>query len=250
MYKLLPKGSGKGYNRPKKGKGARKMLRVEDKYCCSEQELTLLQRRLEVVLRADSNQKSPLGYKVTSVYFDDFQDSKLGDNLAGVSHRNKYRIRIYNDSFDTIKLEVKYKAYNRVAKLSRNISWGEMESLIRGRCIPDPDPKGDSPVTLFNLAIRQEMLRPKVIVEYDRKAFVYPAGNVRITLDRNVRHSRDLEGFLRGNKRAYTPVPQTDRVLEVKYDSFLPDFVAGLLETGNLNQSSYSKYGMSRMTEV
>lgn len=225
------------------------MLRVEDKYCCSEQELTLLQRRLEVVLSPDTNQKSPLGYKVTSVYFDDYRDSKLGDNISGVSHRNKYRLRIYDDSFDTIKLEVKYKAYNRVAKLGRTITYGEMEQLLRGRQIPDSNPGPDNPVTLFNLAIEQDMLRPKVIVEYDRKAFIYPAGNVRITLDRNVRRSRDLEKFLEGNKGIYSPVPGTDRVLEVKYDSFLPDFVAGLLETGNLNQSSYSKYGMSRMME-
>ena len=225
------------------------MLRVEDKFCCSEQELTLIQRRLEVVLAADTNQKSPLGYKVTSVYFDDYQDSKLGDNLSGVSHRNKYRIRIYDDSFDTIKLEVKYKAYNRVAKLSRTISWGQMEALLLGRTIPDPQPSGENPVSLFNLSIRQDLLRPKVIVEYDRKAFVYPAGNVRITLDRNVRHSRDLERFLQGNRCAYSPVPRMDRVLEVKYDSFLPQFVAGLLETVNLNQTSYSKYGMSRMWE-
>lgn len=225
------------------------MLRVEDKFCCSEQELTLIQRRLEVVLAADTNQKSPLGYKVTSVYFDDYRDSKLGDNLSGVSHRNKYRIRIYDGSFDTIKLEVKYKAYNRVAKLGRTISYEEMEALIRGRTIPDPQPSGENPVSLFNLAIRQDLLRPKVIVEYDRKAFIYPAGNVRITLDRNVRHSRDLERFLQGNRCVYSPVPRIDRVLEVKYDSFLPQFVAGLLETGNLNQTSYSKYGMSRMWE-
>lgn len=225
------------------------MLRVEDKYCCSEQELTLLQRRLEVVLASDSHQASPLGYKVTSVYFDDYQDSKLGDNISGVSHRNKYRIRIYNDSFDTIKLEVKYKAYNRVDKLSRTIDYHTMEQLIRGRCVEDPQPGSHNPVTLFNLSIRQELLRPKVIVEYDRKAFVYPAGNVRITLDRNVRRSRDLERFLEGNRGVYNPVPRFDRVLEVKYDSFLPEFIGGLLETGNLNQSSYSKYGMSRMWE-
>ena len=30
-------------------------------------------------------------------------------------------------------------------------------------------------------------LRPKTIVDYTRDAFVFPAGNVRVTLDYNIR---------------------------------------------------------------
>ena len=44
----------------------------------------------------------------------------------------------------------------------------------------------------------------------------------------------------------YTPVDETDRILEVKYDELLPGFIARLLEFGNMNQISYSKYRLGR----
>lgn len=222
------------------------MYRVEDKFACDEQQLALLQARLKTVLRPDNNQFSDDGYKITSVYFDDYYDTHLQDTEDGTRLREKYRIRIYNDSFQTIKLEVKYKRDCRVYKKARNITVSQMKLLLAGQCIPDEHPSMDNTVTLFNLAISTRGLRPKVIVEYDRAAYVFDAGNVRITLDRNLRSSTDFEGFCNGNKAHYNPVPEFDRVLEVKYDEFLPGFLARILETGNMNQTTFSKYRLCR----
>lgn len=222
------------------------MYRVEDKFDCDEGQLVILQARLKSVLLPDKNQVSDDGYKITSVYFDDRSDTHLKDTLDGNRLREKYRIRIYNDSFSTIKLEVKYKRDNRVYKKAKSITTEQMKMLINGECIPDESPSMDSVVTLFNLAIRTRGLTPKVIVEYDRAAYVLDAGNVRITLDRNLRASTDMEGFVNGNSGYYRPVPEQDCVLEVKYDEFLPGFVAGILETGNMNQTTFSKYRLCR----
>ena len=89
------------------------MYRVEDKFVCSERELFFLQKKLKTVLRPDKNQKNDDGYTITSVYFDDYADSHLVDTMDGNRFREKYRIRIYNGSYDTIKLEVKYKKDNK-----------------------------------------------------------------------------------------------------------------------------------------
>lgn len=64
-----------------------------------------------------------------------------------MNRRNKYRIRIYNDSLDVIKLEVKSKRDNRILKRSRTISIAEMKSLINGECIEDSTSEED-PATL------------------------------------------------------------------------------------------------------
>ena len=170
------------------------MYRVEDKYNCSETQLVMLQSRMEAVLWPDSNEGGPEGYSIVSLYFDDLQDSCLQDTEDGVNRRNKYRIRIYNDSLDVIKLEVKTKQDNRIQKQSKTISRAEMESLMRGECIAE-ESSFEDPATLFNLAIKNEGLRPKVIVAYERKAYVFEPGNVRITFDRNVRASRRVEEF-------------------------------------------------------
>lgn len=190
-----------------------KMYRVEDKYLCSEKDLFLLQARLETVLRPDVYQAGAEGYQVTSVYFDDLQDTHLQDTADGNLFREKYRIRIYNGSFKTIKLEVKYKKYNRVLKRSKSITYEQMTELLRGGYIPGEDGSPDDPITLFDLAISKRGLRPKVIVTYERKAYVFDAGNVRITLDRNIRAGNQIDAFIRGEEIDYEGVRDMDRVL-------------------------------------
>ena len=53
------------------------------------------------VLKADSH--STNGYTITSAYFDDLCDSYLRDTIDGNRLRQKYRIRIYNRSFEEQK---------------------------------------------------------------------------------------------------------------------------------------------------
>jgi hypothetical protein len=220
------------------------MYRAEDKYNCSLNELYILQRRLEGVLKADSNESCPDGYSIISLYFDDLRDTCLYDTLDGVEIRDKYRIRIYNNSLDTIKLEVKSKKDSRILKKSKTITREEMDKLIRGECIED-SASVDDPATLFNLAIRTGGLRPKVIVAYERKAYVFGPGNTRITFDRNVRASNRIEDFGSASV-SYDFLKEYENVLEVKYDEFIPGFLLQLLELGNLQQTSYSKYQLCR----
>lgn len=220
------------------------MYRVEDKYCCSETELLALQNRIGAVLRSDSNESGPDGYSIISLYFDDLADSCYQDTLDGHEMRDKYRIRIYNNSLDAIRLEVKQKRDSRIRKRSKIISREEMHMLIDGQCIAD-EASMDDPAALFNIAIRTRGLRPKVIVAYERKAYVFEPGNTRITFDRNVRASDRTELF--GQKSiAYDLIRGQDAVLEVKYDEFIPGFLLQLLELGNMQQSAYSKYQMCR----
>lgn len=226
------------------------MIRVEDKYWCSERDMLLLESRVKAVLRPDP-MAGGRPYRITSLYFDDRNDTCLQASEDGVSHRKKYRIRIYNGNPELIKLEVKYKSYNRVFKRSQTIPRADAEKLMRGECVEDPRESMDNPVTLFNLAIKTDLLLPKIIIDYNRTAYTFTPGNVRITFDRNLRASRDINSFLNGDT-AFTPVKDTDKILEVKYDEFLPGFIARLLEFGNMNQTAYSKYrlGREQMQEV
>lgn len=78
--------------------------------------------------------------------------------------------------------------------------------MVNGRCIEDLEKSIDSPISLLNLVIQRDLLRPSVIVEYDRSAYVYDWGNTRITFDRNVRSSTDFIGFVHGNTCNYHTV--------------------------------------------
>ena len=110
--------------------------------------------------------------------------------------------------------------------------------------------KGVKSLHRMNNAIRMKKLEPVVIVEYDRTAFVYETGNVRITLDRNLRYSTNIDDFMNGKKEQYRVLPEENRVIEVKYDELLPGVIARIIENGNMSQTSFSKYVLCRRMEL
>lgn len=220
------------------------MYRVEDKYFCSEKELFLLQKRVGAILPPDSHESGLNGYSITSLYFDDLLDTCLQDTLDGNEMRCKYRIRIYDDSLERIQLEVKQKKDSRIYKRTARICREEMEKLINGQCITGLASTKET-VALFNIAIRTRGMKPKIIVKYERKAYVFGPGNTRITFDRNIRASNHIENFGKKNT-CYDALRGSDTILEVKYDEFIPDFVLQMLELGNMRQTSYSKYQLCR----
>ena len=121
------------------------MYRVEDKFSCSEAEMFLLKTRLQSVLDTDTNQRNKAGYQITSVYFDDYWDSCLQEAIDGVKERCKYRIRIYDDKFDVIKLEIKYKKSVSTDQGKLTIR-GKVNKIMRNVCVVDvtiTDAQGD-----------------------------------------------------------------------------------------------------------
>ena len=48
---------------------------------------------------------------------------------------------------------------------------------------------------------------------------------------------------------SYDFLRECDKVLEVKYDEFIPDFLVQLLELRNMQQTAYSKYQLCRLAE-
>ncbi len=215
------------------------MYRVEDKYCLSDNELDILEHRVGTILKADRDVK---GYTVSSLYFDDLRNSNYIQSLDGNPERTKYRIRIYNNSFDTIKLEVKRKRYNRAIKYVSEISIEETQCLLRGDEIDDRN-GADRSRFLFNMGIKRASLRPRVIVTYDRNAYVHEEGNCRITFDRGIRASNYVDLFGQENL-TYDYLREGGAVLEVKYDEFIPRILTQTLQGNHMNQTSNSKYVM------
>ena len=91
-----------------------------------------------------------------------------------------------------------------------------------------------------------KMLRPKVIVEYDRVPYVYADGNVRVTLDKNIRSSNQCSSFLEEDI-FFRPIMENNKhLLEVKFDEYLPDFINQLVENEKIKQTTFSKYFLCR----
>ena len=92
-----------------------------------------------------------------------------------------------------------------------------------------------------------QQLRPRVLVSYTREPFIYPAGNVRVTFDSDIRTSLFRREFLTGEAAGIsaTDEPQ-DIYLEVKFDAFLPEVVQDLIQVKGIRQHAFSKYSASR----
>lgn len=82
--------------------------RNEWKYYISLWEAEILKQRLLPFMQMDPYAKDGK-YTIRSLYFDDYWNSSYEQKMMGVDDRKKWRVRIYDYSDSSIKLERKKK---------------------------------------------------------------------------------------------------------------------------------------------
>ena len=99
---------------------------------------------------------------------------------------------------------------------------------------------------VFSIDRAKRLLRPAVIVDYTREAYVYTPGNVRITFDKGLRSS--CSGIDLFNPKLPTLIahPSDKMILEVKYTGFLPHLVRRIIEPYTDGAFAISKYVLCR----
>lgn len=218
-------------------------FRNELKYICSEGELALLRSRVEALCQPDPHTRDGI-YHIRSVYFDDPYNRYYYENENGTDPREKFRVRIYNASDSRITLECKKKQRSMTHKDSCRITPEQYHMLISGTLTEDA---ADSELLhKFYLEHGRRILQPKVIVAYERTPFVYSFGNVRITFDRNIGSSTDIDHFFDPCLPQRPILPLGKQILEVKYDELLPNFLYDAMSLGSLRQTTFSKYYLCR----
>jgi hypothetical protein len=93
--------------------------------------------------------------------------------------------------------------------------------------------------------MRTGLFKPKTIVEYQREAYFWEPGRVRITIDSKLKTSLSSTEFL----NAQLPLIEAGNnqtVLEIKYDSYLPSHIANLVHLESRQRSAISKYVTAR----
>ena len=216
--------------------------RHELKFYVPDLTIKKMRYRLSAVMDTDEHHDID-GYTIRSLYFDDYFDKCLNENLAGTDDRFKYRIRLYNGNTDFINLEKKFKYRLMTKKLSEAVTRKEVIN-----CMRDGFYEGDGILATELYAMHyQSGMQPKCIVEYDRVAFIEPVGNVRITFDMNLRGSAAVDRFLDFSEDFTIPIlPAGYHILEVKYDEVLPRHILQLVDINNLHRQSISKYALVR----
>lgn len=217
-------------------------LRHEFNHRISLSDAIILRQRLDAFLERDEHGNNG-EYRVRSLYFDTPSDRALREKEDGVARREKFRLRYYGENPGFIRLEKKGKISGMCRKKQEVIDSDQAEALLYPDSFVTVRP-GQKLLKEFVDKRAGSGLSAKSVVDYDRTAWVFEPGNVRITIDEDI-HSDFPESFLDGQSR---PVPCTDEyaVLEVKWDDALPDFIRKLVQLGNRQTSAYSKYEQSR----
>lgn len=218
-------------------------FRHEWKHEISLSNVLALRSRLAAVMEMDPYAVNGK-YIIRSLYFDTPDDKALREKLNGVSRREKFRLRYYNCTPSPIVLEKKLKIDSLCAKLQAELSVDEALELVQGTC---PVFKQTDRPLLQELYQKMAIqgLRPKTIVQYTREPFIFAPGNVRVTLDYQIRTITVCGEFLNPDCQTI-PIPDSSAVLEVKWDNFLPSVIHDLVQTPGTQTGAFSKYASCR----
>ena len=218
--------------------------RHEWKHMINHCDMMILRQRLGVVAHRDPYAVDGK-YEIRSLYFDNADDKALREKIDGINIREKFRIRYYNGDTSVIHLEKKSKVNGLCLKDSVELTRDQAQWLVDGHyewmsgC-------GVALIEELYSKMTAQGLRPKTIVDYTREPFVFAPGNVRITLDYNIRTGLHCTDFL--NPDCIT-VPAGDAaiILEVKWDEYLPDIIRDAIQLENRQVSAFSKYAACRI---
>lgn len=215
-------------------------FRHEWKYLISYGEYEALKVRLNPYFQLDPN---AIGgeYLIRSLYFDDYYNSAYEEKDMGVFFRKKYRIRIYNYSDKAIKLERKIKNDKYIFKEAASLTRQQVYDILDGNYefLLHSD---KNLLREFYYECVSKVMRPRVIVDYDRTPYIMDGGTVRITFDKKVRAAVGGFDIFDATLPTLSALPSDKLILEVKYTEFLPQIVRDLCPPASSEFTAASKF--------
>lgn len=219
--------------------------RHELKFKISNSAAEVLKQKLSLILKKDKNAYYSDGsYLIKSLYFDDLDSSSYYEKMDGVLYRKKYRIRIYNNNDEFIRLEKKMKHNTYTAKEQILISKDIYSKILNGKLDEIDSPTGLLEEFITNSKTKH--LVPSVIVLYHRIAFTYPVSEVRITFDSHIQSGLYNYDLFDKEVPMYDVSEPGKQVLEVKFNEVLPLHIANILNDIPSCKEAVSKFAICR----
>lgn len=216
-------------------------LRTEQKFYLHLHDYLILRTSVSQLLTLDEHTVGIDGYNIRSLYFDDPRRTSLETKNDGIFKRQKFRIRIYNDSDDYIVLERKNKIGDYVAKEGIRVTRSQYDEIIEGNY--ESLYAMDHPLALdFYAHMTSYGYLPSVIVDYWREAYLLREGNVRITFDKRLSVVTNQNDLFHEHLSFSEIIQPSLTIMEVKFDDVLPNAVRSIITPAASLRSSISKY--------
>jgi len=226
----------------------RKNGRKELKYYIRPTEYLLLRERLKRIIKRDGHNLTNKGYKIKSLYFDTLTNKCYYEKQAGIEQRKKIRLRIYSLNDQKVKFELKKKINEIIIKETATITKKDAEKVQEGNFECLLQYKNNVLNKIYKI-LKTELLKPVIIIEYLRDAYVCSMNHTRITFDKVISANKI-------NLNLFTPIVTNQEItknnliiMEIKYNGFLPKFIKDSIKIQRFTKTSISKYALGRLTD-
>ena len=183
---------------------------------------------------------------VNSIYFDDINNTSANDNLAGISLREKYRLRWYNSNFNSLaKFELK-KRINRL-NYKEFFKFDYSKGLLQNFSNKNFADICQNKLFEWNYRYTFELF-PKIQIQYNRE-YYEDNKKVRLTIDKRIKFWKSLD-----DKQMFYghPLDYDLNIAEIKFSPELYNYVSILLNQTRFIPKRHSKYliGLALFDEV
>lgn len=212
-------------------------MRKEIRYSIDYMEYQNIMQLLKIAMAKDRNAKEDGTYKIKTMYFDNYHKEIAINKKHDINDVKKYRIRMYNNDDTNIFLERKTNENGYIKKkkvsIEKETVCNIIEGNIKGLLEEEPNLKTE---LYLNMNLKQ--LRPSFVLEYERIAFTDDVSKTRITIDRNVKSTINCYNFFEDIEE-----PHNNKIiLEIKYESYLPDYIKKIITSIEGKQIEKSKF--------
>ena len=221
--------------------------RYEIKYLIGRDEADAFAGELAHRMDLDGHCPGGESYRISSIYFDTEDRQLIRHSLSHPLYKEKLRMRAYGEAKqdgDLVFLEIKKKFDGVIGKRRATMTLRQAESFVDTGLKPKLEGYMNNQVAEeIAYFLMRHAVRASAYIGYSRLAFSGSKDfGLRVTFDRDI-VARRGEASLRRPPYGERIIRADQVLMEVKFSSSVPLWLAGMLSDAGFYRQGFSKYG-------
>lgn len=176
---------------------------------------------------------------IRSIYYDTDDDLLIRRSIEKPVYKEKLRIRTYGLDNKKVFLEIKKKYLGKVYKRRISLNYSDVDRFLTEK--NDKTQIGKEIITFCN---HYKSLKPKMLIMYERDAYLRRGTDLRITFDKNISF-RNFDLNFNSNLEGKKIINSDFVLMEIKVMHTMPVWLVKVLSELKIYKTSFSKYGLA-----
>lgn len=176
---------------------------------------------------------------IRSIYYDTDDDLLIRRSIEKTVYKEKLRIRTYGLDNKKVFLEIKKKYLGKVYKRRISLNYSDVDRFLTEK--NDKTQIGKEIITFYN---HYKTLKPKMLIMYERDAYLRRGTDLRITFDKNISF-RNFDLNFNSNLEGKKIINSDFVLMEIKVMHTMPVWLVKVLSELKIYKTSFSKYGLA-----